>query len=119
MAQATAPYRRRLNPSGGVEEIPVSGADHVLEEGEIAQLIKFAKELPQRFPKILNAEGKEAPADVEFGFLNGKLQLFQIRPFLESGQAKGNAYLTSLDRDMDSSGDKFVDLEAPPGEGTP
>jgi hypothetical protein len=119
MAQATAPYRHQLNPSGGIEEIPVSGADHVLEESEIAQLIKFAKELPQRFPKILDDEGEAAPADVEFGFLNGELQLFQIRPVVESEQAKGNAYLISLDRDMDSAGDNNVDLEAPPGEGTP
>ena len=119
MAQATARYRRQLDPAGGIEEIPVSGSDHVLEESEIAQLIKLAKELPERFPKIVNAEGQAVPADVEFGFLNGELQLFQIRPFLENRQAKGNAYLTSLDSGMDSSGDKYVDLDALPREGKP
>ncbi len=119
MAQATARYRRQLDPAGGIEEIQVSGSDHVLEESEIAQLIKLAKELPERFPKIVNAEGQAVPADVEFGFLNGELQLFQIRPFLENRQAKGNAYLTSLDSGMESSGDKTVDLEALPREGKP
>ncbi len=116
MAQATAPYRRQLNPSGGVDKLPASGSDHVLEDSEIAQLIAFAKEVPQRFPKIVNAEGQAAPADVEFGFVNGELQLFQIRPFLESGLAKGNAYLASLDQGMADSSQKSVDLEAPPGE---
>lgn len=119
MAQATAPDRRRLNPSGGVEEVPASGADRVLEESDIAQLIAFAKELPQRFPEVLNAEGRAVPADIEFGFLNGELKLFQIRPFLESRQAKGNAYLTALDRGMAGSEDRTVDLEAPPGVVTP
>ena len=119
MAQAATPYRHQLVSSGGVEKIPVSGSDHVLEESEIAQLIAFAKELPERFPKILNAEGQAVPADVEFGFLGGELQLFQIRPFLESQRAKGNAYLISLDRGMEDSADKVVDLEAAPGEKTP
>jgi phosphohistidine swiveling domain-containing protein len=119
MAQATATYRRRPDPSGGVEKVPVSGADRVLEESEMAQLIVFAKELPQRFPEVLNAEGQAVPADIEFGFLNGELKLFQIRPFLESRQAKGNAYLTSLDQGVAGSGDQYVDLEAPPGVETP
>ena len=119
MAQATAPYRRHLNPLGGVEKVPVSGAERVLEEGEIAQLIAFAKELPQRFPDILDAEGQVVAADIEFGFLDGELRLFQIRPFLESRQAEGSAYLASLDRGMAGSGDLYVDLEAPPGAATP
>ena len=97
----------------------MSGADRVLEAGEIAQLIAFAKELPERFPEMLNAEGKTVAADVEFGFLNGELKLFQIRPVLESRQARGNAYLISLDRAIAGSEDKPVDLEAPPGVAKP
>ena len=119
MAQATARTRRQVNPAGGVEVLPVRGSDYVLEENEIAQLIEFARELPERFPKIVNAEGQAVPADVEFGFLNGELQLFQIRPFLENRQARGNAYLISLDQGMDGAADKYVDLEATPREGTP
>ena len=115
MAQATATYRRRLSPTGGVEKIPVSGAERVLEEREIGQLIAFAKALPKTFPGIVDADGKAVPADIEFGFLDGELKLFQIRPFLDSRQAKGSSYLASLDQGMAASEDLLVDLDAPPG----
>lgn len=97
LAQATSPSRRQVNPAGGMHTLPVSGRDAVLEPDEIAQLIALAKVLPQRFPAIVDADGKAAAADIEFGFLDGQLELFQIRPFLESRQARGNAYLISLD----------------------
>ena len=105
LAQATAPWRRRVNPMGGVDKVAASGSDTVLQPGEIEQLIALARVLPQRFPAIVDADGSSAPADIEFGFLDGRLKLFQIRPFLESRQARGNAYLNSLDAglaDLDS-----------------
>jgi hypothetical protein len=83
-----------------VDKVLSSGSDRVLQAGEIAQLIELARVLPQRFPAIVDADGNPAPADIEFGFLDGQLKLFQIRPFLESRQARGNAYLVSLDAAM-------------------
>jgi hypothetical protein len=97
LAQATATLRRRIDPAGGVAKIPVSGADQVLQPAEVAQLVTLAKELPRRFPAIVDAAGEPAPADIEFGFLGGALKLFQIRPFLDSAKAAGSAYLKSLD----------------------
>ena len=44
--------------------------------------------------------GGRLPADIEFGFLDGKLMLFQIRPFLESPRARSSSLLQSLDRNM-------------------
>ncbi len=105
LARATAPWRRRIDPAGGVTKVPASGADTVLEGAEIDQLIALARVLPERVPGIVDADGRPAPADVEFGFLDGQLKLFQIRPFLESARARGNAYLTSLDAGL-------VDLDA-------
>jgi len=97
LAQATAPTRRVLNPAGGVTVEPASGADRVLQSAEIRQLIAFVRDLPARFPPIVDDAGAPAAADVEFGFLGGALKLFQIRPFLESRRARGSAYLASLD----------------------
>jgi len=57
---------------------------------EIQQLINLAQDLPPRYPFILDVNGNPAPADIEFGFVSSKLQLFQIRPFLESVQARSN-----------------------------
>ena len=105
MAQATAPSRRIVSLQGGVDKVPVSGVDDVLTAGNVADLIDFAHELPTRFPPILDADGNRAPADIEFGFLDDRLMLFQIRPFLESSVARNSAHLKSLDSgltDLDS-----------------
>ncbi len=96
-AQASAVTRRQVNPAGGFSLLPASGADAVLAENEIKQLITFARELPTRFPPIVDADGKAAPADVEFGFQNGSLRLFQVRPFLDNPAARRNQYLTEMD----------------------
>jgi hypothetical protein len=114
LAQATAPWRRVLKPGGGVEKELVDSTQTVLRPDEIQQLIKLAQDLPQRYPSILDAGGNLAPADIEFGFVRGKLQLFQIRPFLESVQARSNEYLNNLDRDMTSRLDQTVKLDEQP-----
>ena len=95
--------------------MPSSGADHVLREAEIAALVDFARSLPQRFPPITDEAGKPAPADVEFGFLDGRLRLFQLRPFLDSASVARNSYLQQMD--MRSTGElkKVVDLQGRPG----
>ncbi len=100
LAQATAPWRHTLLPQGGVVRVPVSGADQVLDEAEIAQLIQLAQELPQRFVGLKDAAGNPTPADIEFGFLKGELKLFQIRPFLESARARSSGFLLALDSNL-------------------
>ncbi|MGD2137300.1 MAG: PEP/pyruvate-binding domain-containing protein, partial [Gammaproteobacteria bacterium] len=115
LAMATAPWRRNPLPSGGIEKVAASGSETVLQPDEIRQLIAFARELPQRFPSITDAAGNPAPADIEFGFLDGKLQLFQIRPFLESRRARGNDLLTNMDRALAGKLDRRVDLDEIPG----
>ncbi len=114
MAQASAPFRRVLKPEGGLDRVPVSGRSRVLEPPEIAQLITLARELPQRFPPITDAEGRPAPADVEFGFEQGELRLFQIRPFLESRHARNSEYLRALDAGLEQHAGLPVDLDATP-----
>ena len=99
-----------------MEEVPVSGADSILTDTEIQALIELANELPQRFPSIVDAQGNPAPADIEFGFLDGELQLFQIRPFLESQRAIGGNYLKSLDSGLKDLDSVSVNLQAAPVE---
>ena len=114
LAMATAPWRRNPLSSGGVGKVPASGSDTVLQPAEISRLISFAAELPQRFPSIVDDAGKPAPADIEFGFLDGKLQLFQIRPFLESRQARGSYYLNQMDATLDASLNRTVTMNEVP-----
>jgi hypothetical protein len=110
LAMATAPWRRMPAPGGGVVKLPVSGRDSVLQPDEIRQLVSLAQELPQRFPAITDDAGRPAPADIEFGFLDGRLQLFQLRPFLESRQARGSSYLIQMDQSLAGSLDTSVNL---------
>jgi hypothetical protein len=102
--------RRIPSASGGVDELPVSGDESVLKPDEIRQLIQLAKDLPQRFPAITDDQGKPAPADIEFGFLNGELQLFQIRPFLESRNTRGSDYLAGVDRSLKDKLNRTVNM---------
>ena len=115
LAMATAPWRRNPAPGGGIEKVPASGSDTVLQPDEIRQLIVFARELPQRFPSITDAAGNPAPADVEFGFLDGRLQLFQLRPFLESRRARGSDVLNAMDKSLSGRLDRRVNLLEIPG----
>jgi hypothetical protein len=116
LAMATAPWRRNPAPGGGVDKLPVSGDEAVLKPDEIKQLIRFAKELPDRFPPITDDQGNPAPADIEFGFLDGKLQLFQLRPFLESRKARGIGYLSEMDKSLQGTMDKTVNMLEVPNE---
>ena len=117
LAQATAPWRRVLKPTGGVSRQLVQDTGPVLRPGEIKQLIELARELPQRYPYIVDAAGNPAPADIEFGFVKDRLQLFQIRPFLESAQARSNEYLNALDQEMSTQLDQIVNLDERPSGG--
>ena len=114
LSQATAPTRRILRPQGGVAEEPVSYADRLLQSEEIAQLIQFAKDLPRRFPALRDTAGHPAPADVEFGFLEGQLYLFQLRPFLNGNQGKSSRFLQAMDRDQLTHATTPVSLHALP-----
>jgi len=114
LAQATTPWRRVLKSTGGMDKELVKGAGTVLSPNEIKQLINLVQDLPHRYPSILDAGGNPAPADIEFGFVKGKLQLFQIRPFLESDQARSNEYLNDLDKEMMSQLNQTVKLDERP-----
>ncbi len=114
LATATAPTKRQPAPQGGLIEIPVSGEEAILQPAEIKQLIQFSNELPEKFPSIVDDEGKPAPADVEFGFVEGELNLFQIRPFLDNDSVQGTSYLVEMDNRMQSNTDLKVAMDGVP-----
>ena len=115
LATATAPWRRVPDPKGGLEFLPSSGSDTVLQPGEIEQVIDFASHLPDKFPPITDDEGNPAPADVEFGFLNGELRLFQLRPFLDSKMAGGIGYLHQMEARLKDTSSINVNMKGAPG----
>ena len=116
LATATAAWRRKPTLKGGVAKLPASGTEAVLKPDEIKQLIAFAKQLPKRFPEIVDDQGNPAPADIEFGFLDGKLMLFQLRPFLESRKARGSSYLSDMDQALATARNKTVSMQEIPNQ---
>jgi hypothetical protein len=119
LAQATEPDRPVLRPAGGVARVPASGAEAVLQPGEIDQLVAFARRVHERFPSLRDENGRPVPADVEFAFRDGRLALLQLRPFVESARAQGSAYLARLDAGLRERGRTPIALDAVPGAEAP
>lgn len=114
LAEATAPTRRILSQDGGLQQVPVSNREQVLEPDEIARLLTLAEVLPVRFPQR-DDQGQLAPADVEFGFHQGRLVLFQIRPYVGSRSALTNSYLNRMDAGLEQMAEREVQMNAMPG----
>lgn len=113
LAQASAPMRAEPAPGGGLRRVPASGRDTVLAPTEIEHLRRLAADLEQRVP-MPEVHGIPAAADIEFGFRDGHLALFQIRPFVESPRARRSLYLTGMDHGASHGTDHPVDLRRPP-----
>ena len=86
---------------------------------DIARLIEFAGSVPERYPRLQNADGSTVPADIEFGFFQDKLVLFQIRPFLESTRVRQNLFLNRLDQRLKDKFALVIALDEIPAEETP
>jgi len=119
LAPAAAPMKRVLSPRGGIAEEPASGSEWVLQPGEVRQLVKLAREVPQRLPSMRTATGEPIPTDVEFGFRGGRLALLQIRPFNESKRAQRSQYLAELDAPARARDNEPVWIGGVPGRPDP
>ncbi len=114
LAQASEPFRRALDPTGGVVRVAAAGPEVLLAAEEIAILAAMAQAIPERFPALHDGEGRPAPADIEFGFAAGRFVLFQIRPYLESRRARQDAFLARLDAGREGNAERTVALDRPP-----
>ena len=115
LGSATAPRKRVLLEGGGSALIPTSGAERLLSPANIDDLRNLVAQLPDWFDYLPPAERAAAVADVEFGFLDDKLYLFQIRPFVQSSAADDNAYLRELDAGLDQTREFQVNMNDTPG----
>ncbi len=91
------PRVTRLPASGGVEKETVHFDRPVLTPEDRRAVRALVHRIRQTIPGTPGVEG-EGPYDVELGFINGSLRLFQIRPFVENKKAGTLTYLQSLDR---------------------
>jgi hypothetical protein len=114
MAQASAPERAALKVGGGMEKLSASGRQTVLSVAEIEQLRSLIADVERRFPLPRNQQGLPVVADIEFGFGDGELALFQIRPFVENRRARRSQTLIDMDRQLSGKAVIRVQMDQPP-----
>ncbi|MEZ4850789.1 MAG: PEP/pyruvate-binding domain-containing protein [Bacteroidia bacterium] len=107
LSPAREPSYRRLPVSGGSKMIYASFEQPILNEQNLKDLRTMAQEIRKEIPKATGEEG-DGPYDVELGFTNDKIWLFQIRPFVENKNATSSNYLESISPTID--GNKKIDL---------
>lgn len=92
-----SPWKNQLDAHGGSNVVPASGSDTVLAPDELKQIMDAGQEITKKFTPVLNASGQPKPWDIEFGFKQHKLWLFQCRPFLGNDDVKNVPALAALD----------------------
>ena len=101
LAPAREPYYNRLPVSGGTSRQTATFDNRVLSEADIHQICELAEKIRETLPKETNSD-YEGAYDVELGFKDGKLWLFQIRPFVENKKALSSDYLVSITPTIDN-----------------
>jgi len=99
LSAAREPVSSRLSVQGGVEKSATHFEKPILSQQERDQLRQLDKEIRRRLPGTPGIES-EGPYDVELGFLDGHIWLFQVRPFVESKNALSTAYLYEMDPEL-------------------
>ena len=84
----------RLPKTGGVKTYATSFNAPILNQKNIDQINKLANSIRKHM-------GTDQAYDVEFGFKDNNLWLFQIRPFVENKTAKSSEYLQSISPKID------------------
>ncbi|MDX1507099.1 MAG: PEP/pyruvate-binding domain-containing protein [Woeseiaceae bacterium] len=115
LSEAKAPYQRQISDKGGVLWLPASSGP-VMTPAEIEQLRKLAVEVASRYEPVTDDNGQPRPWDIEFGFVDGELTLFQIRPLVERGSASADAVIRARLPASSASEPPVsrVDLDQPP-----
>lgn len=114
-SEAKSPYQRRIAESGGVDWVQAP-AGPVLSEDEVAALRQLAAEVNEKYAPVSDEYGNRRPWDIEFGFVDGELALFQIRPLVERATQNANLLLRRLQPDLVAKTERsqVVELGAPP-----
>jgi len=101
LAPARETYYNSLPLTGGTGKKTSTFERSVLNQKNIDEIREFAKTIRKTMPKDTKSDYKGA-YDVELGFQNDKLWLFQIRPFVENKKALSSGYLESITPKIDA-----------------
>ncbi|NNF11915.1 MAG: hypothetical protein HKN72_01750 [Gemmatimonadetes bacterium] len=93
LSQTKNPRRRQIVP-GGTRWMAAARPDTLLTPGELAQLRAVVEEWEVKW---VGTPDSETTWDMEFGFLDGRLWLFQVRPFIRFRNSAVYEALEALD----------------------
>jgi phosphoenolpyruvate synthase/pyruvate phosphate dikinase len=91
-----------LKQTGGIGKEFAKFDSRILSEENILQLYNLSKEIKNKLPKTPGVEST-GPFDVELGFKDSKIWLFQVRPFVENKKAASSNYISEMDAIINSS----------------
>ena len=94
-APARERLHRRLPVTGGSVMVPAAFDERVLSQQNLVDLYQLGQEVERVMPKA-PGHSDDGPYDVELGFQDDKIWLFQIRPFVENDRAQESDYLQSI-----------------------
>ncbi|MGB6152195.1 MAG: PEP/pyruvate-binding domain-containing protein [Pricia sp.] len=101
LAPARETFYNSLPTIGGTGKKTATFEKPVLNEKNINEIREYAKTIRKTLPKETKSDYNGA-YDVELGFQNDKLWLFQIRPFVENKKALSSGYLESITPQIDT-----------------
>jgi len=95
-----SPWRRLIIPGSGTKIVPSTGREYVLTPEEVNAIVQAGLKIRKNFKPALDENGNPKAWDIEYGFSNGKLWLFQCRPFIGNEDFSNIPALTGLDREI-------------------
>jgi hypothetical protein len=107
---AREPAYYRLPSDGGTKKYFTTFEHPILNDDNINSLRNIAERIKQQLPSAPGID-TNGPFDVELGFRDDQLWLFQVRPFVENKNAAASDYLNSLNPDI--PGNKWINIIAP------
>jgi hypothetical protein len=88
-----------LPSSGGVKQGRAAPQQPILNLANLSAIYELAAEVETKFPEL--SDNPAAAYDIELGFKDDQLWLFQVRPFVENRQAASSGYLRAIDPRFD------------------
>lgn len=101
-----------LPMTGGTIKKNATFEKPVLNRDNIEEIWAFAQTIRKTLPKESKSDYKGA-YDVELGFRNDTLWLFQIRPFVENKRALSSGYLESITPKIDAKKEILLSTKLP------
>ncbi len=96
LSPAREPYYNSLPVTGGTKKNMTTYEQPILKTINLRALRDMAGQIKEKMATVPGVETKNGPWDIELGFKDDKLWLFQVRPFVENKNALASDYLKSI-----------------------